>query len=66
LLIEVLVPVARLEGVPWLVKHILRAVVWDPSSGSYSFYHLFCLGVLYGFGLILVVVFQERRCDDCI
>jgi hypothetical protein len=66
LLIEALVPVAWLEGVPWLVKCILRAGVWDSSSGSYSLYHLSGFSVLYGLGLVLVVVFGHRRGDNCI
>jgi hypothetical protein len=66
LLVEALVPVAWLEVVPWLVKRILRVVVWDPSSGSYGFDHLSSLGVLYGFGLVLVVVLREWRGNDCV
>jgi hypothetical protein len=65
-LIEALVPAARLEGVPWLVKCVLRAAVWNSSSGSYRFYHLSGFGVLYGLGLVLVVVFRHQRGDDCI
>jgi hypothetical protein len=65
-LVEALIPVARLEGVPWLVKRILRAVVRDSSSGSYGFNHLSGLCVLYGFGLVLIVVFRKWRGDDCV
>jgi hypothetical protein len=55
-----------LKVVPLLVERVLGAVIWDPSSGSYSFYHLSSLGVLHGFGLVLVVVLWEGGCDDCI
>jgi hypothetical protein len=66
LLIGSLVPVAWLEVIPWLIKHTLGAVVWDSSPGSYSFDHLSSFGVLYGLGLVLVVVFGHWRGDYCI
>jgi hypothetical protein len=66
LLIEALVPVVWLEVIPWLVESVLGAIIWDPLSGPYSFDHLSSLSVLYGFGFILIVVFRERRGDDCI
>ena len=59
-----LVPVAWLEGVPWLTKCVLRAVVRDSSPGPYSLDHLFGFSVLYRFGLVLVVVLGHRRGDD--
>jgi hypothetical protein len=61
-----LIPAMWLKVVPLLVERVLGAVIWDPSSGSYSFYHLSSLGVLHGFGLVLVVVLWEGGCDDCI
>src|SRR5580693_2416727 len=65
LLIRVLIPVVRLEVVLRLVECVLGAVVWDPSSGPYSFDHLSSFSVLYGLGFVLVVVFGEWRGDDC-
>jgi hypothetical protein len=66
LLIGALVPATWLEVVSWLVERVLKAVIWDPSSGSYGFDHLSSLSVLYSFGLVLVVVFREWGSDDCI
>jgi hypothetical protein len=60
LLIEALVPVTWLEVASWLIERVLRAVIRDPSSGSYGFDHLSSLSVLYGLGLVLIVIFRER------
>jgi hypothetical protein len=64
LLVGALVPIVWLEVVSWLVERILGAVVWDSSSGPYSFDHLLGFGVLYGFGLVLVVILGEWGSND--
>ena len=66
LLVGALVPSTWLEVVPWLIECVLGAIVWDPSSGSYSFNHLPSFGMLYGLSFVLVVVFGKWRGDDCI
>jgi hypothetical protein len=63
-LIVSLIPIAWLEVVSLLVECVLRSVVGNASSGSDGFNHLACLGVLYGFGFILVVVFWKGEGDD--
>jgi hypothetical protein len=64
LLIVLLVPVVWLEGVSLLVECVLGSVVGDASPGPYSFNHLASFGILYGFGLIFVVILREREGND--
>jgi hypothetical protein len=54
----------RLEGVSLLVECVLWLIVGDALSGSYSLNHLARLGILYGFGFVLVIVFWEWEGDD--
>jgi hypothetical protein len=63
-LVVTLVPIAWLGTASLLVKCVLRLAVWNSPSGSYSFDHLSCFGVLYSLGFILVVVFGEWEGDD--
>jgi hypothetical protein len=66
LLIGTLVPTALWEVAPELLKGVLRVVIRDSSSGPYGFDHLSGLGVLDGFGFVLLVGFWEWWGDNCI
>jgi hypothetical protein len=59
-----LAPVALLCATPELLEGVLRAVIWDSSSSPYRFDHLSGLGMLNGFGFVLLIGFWERRGND--
>jgi hypothetical protein len=62
--VRTLSPIALLSATSELLEGVLRAIIRDSSSGSYCFDHLSGLGVLNGFGLVLLVGFWERWGDD--
>jgi hypothetical protein len=66
LLVESLIPVTRLEIIPWLIERILGAIVWDSLSGPYGFDHLLSFSMLYGFGFVFIVILGEWGSDDCV
>ena len=61
-----LIPVALLCAASELLEGVLRAIIRDSSSGPYCFDHLSGLGVLNGFGLVLLIGFWERWGNDYI
>jgi hypothetical protein len=61
-----LIPTALLHAASELLKRVLWAVIRDSPSSPYRFDHLSGLGVLNGFGFVLLVGFWERRGNDCV
>jgi hypothetical protein len=66
LLIILAIPAALLEVASELLEVVLGSVVRDSSACAYCFDHLSGLGVLDGFGLVLLVVLREWGCYDCV
>ena len=61
-----LAPVTLLYAASELLEGVLRAVIRDSLSSPYCFDHLSSLGVLNGFGFVLLIGFWERWGNDCV